>query len=338
MQILKDFPLKHLNTFGIAARAEFYIELSSENDIKTFLHTTACRKLPLLIIGGGSNILLTKNFAGCVVHINTKGITLVAEDDSIVLIEVAAGEKWESLIEYCVNNNYYGLENLSGIPGQVGSSPIQNIGAYGVEVKDSIFEVHTIDLDDRSKKVFTADECRFGYRDSIFKQELKGKVLIEKVVFQLSKQSKVNLSYKGVKEEVQRISPDKVDLKSVSQAILNIRKNKIPDVKDIGSAGSFFKNPIIKKEQMDYLVSKFPDISYYKLNNDNYKLAAAWLIEQCGWKGYRKGDAGVNDKQPLILVNYGNATGKEIIELSQEIQRSVFEKFKVSLETEVNII
>ena len=338
MQLLQNYQLKQLNTFGIDVRADFFIRLGSESEIDRFITSEICRQNRLLIMGGGSNILFTRDFRGCIVHINNKGIVKIDENPHYVLIEAAAGEKWEDLIDFCIQYNYGGLENLSGIPGNVGSSPIQNIGAYGVEAKDSIFQVHTISIGDGTKKIFSAAECRFGYRDSIFKQELKGKVIITKVVFRLSRQPVFNLSYAGVKEELQRISPDKTDLKTISKAIVNIRSNKIPDIKEAGSAGSFFKNPYVCKSEIDVLISRFPEISYFKLNEDTYKLAAAWMIEQCGWKGYRKGDAGVNEKQPLILVNYGKATGSEIFDLSHQIQQSVKDTFNIELEPEVNII
>jgi UDP-N-acetylmuramate dehydrogenase len=338
MQISQNYPLKHLNTFCISANAAFFVAIRTENDINDFLLSTSLKNIPLLILGGGSNVLFTKDFDGCVVHMDTKGISVTAEDDDYVILEAAAGEKWENLIEFCVEHNYGGLENLSGIPGNVGSSPIQNIGAYGAEVKNCIFEVHTIDLTDGSRKEYVADECRFGYRDSIFKHELKGKVLIEKVVFYLSKKPEFNLCYKGVEEEVKRISPDNVNIKAISAAIQNIRKAKIPDTQTVGSAGSFFKNPFVNNKEMDVLLSSFPDISYNKTDENCYKLAAAWMIEQCGWKGYRKGDASVNENQPLILVNYGKASGSEILELSVQIRESVAEKFGIELEEEVNIV
>jgi len=338
MQITENYPLKQLNTFGIKARAAFFTELHDENDISEFLHRTKFRDLPLLMLGGGSNLLFTRDFEGLVVHINHKGIRVIREDVNYVFVEAAAGEKWEDLIAYCIANNYGGLENLSGIPGNVGSSPIQNIGAYGVEVKDCISEVHVFNPVDGYKSVINAEECRFGYRDSIFKRELKGKVMIDKVVFCLSKKPDFNLCYKGVEEEVGRISPNNTDIKAVSQAIQNIRKSKIPDTEEVGSAGSFFKNPFVDKTELERLSSQFPQIPFYKNDDGTFKLAAAWLIEQCGWKGYRKGDAGVNGSQPLILVNYGNATGQEIFALSVEIRKSVNDRFGVELETEVNII
>jgi UDP-N-acetylmuramate dehydrogenase len=338
MQIIQNYPLKYLNTFGIQARAAFFTELQSEHDIKTFLHTSACRDIPLLILGGGSNVLLTKDFDGCVAHVNNKGIEVTAESEEYVMVAAAAGELWENLIAFCMEHNYGGLENLSGIPGTVGSCPIQNIGAYGVEVKDCIAEVHAYMLDDCSKRILMAEECGFGYRDSIFKRELKGKVLIEKVVFCLSKQPEFKLSYKGVLEEVMRMSQGEIHIRMVSEAIKQIRGGKIPDTITLGSAGSFFKNPCVDKRKMDELLKEFHEISYYKNNEDNFKLAAAWMIEQCGWKGHRKGDAGVNATQPLILVNYGNASGQEILDLSMEIQKSVEEKFGVHLEAEVNIV
>ena len=338
MQIIQNYGLKKLNTFGIDVKASFFVALYSSNDFEEFMKQSALRDVPLLILGGGSNVLLTEDFKGCVVHVNNKGIAVVGENEEVVLVEAAAGVLWEELIAFCTENNYGGLENLSGIPGTAGSSPIQNIGAYGAEVKDCVAEVHAYMLDDNSKRILSKEECNFGYRDSIFKNELKGKVLIEKVVYCLTKLPEFNLSYKGVSEEVMRTSPDKIDIRAVSEAIQRIRRSKMPDLSEVGSAGSFFKNPVVDSSKMEVLLGKFPDISYYAGEAGRFKLAAAWLIEQCGWKGYRKGDAGVNPSQALILVNYGKATGKEILTLSEDIRSSVEQKFGVSLEAEVNII
>ncbi len=338
MQIIPNYRLKNLNSFGIDAKAAFFAEIECEQDLFSFLAWYELHKMSLQILGGGSNILFTKDFDGCVVYVNHKGIELIDENDESVFIEVAAGENWDDLISYCIEHNYGGLENLSGIPGKVGSSPIQNIGAYGVEVKDSIFCVHTIDLEDGLKRVFRVEACGLGYRESVFKNALKGKVLIEKVVYKLSKHAVFNLSYKGVEEEVKRVSGGEVTIKAVREAIKNIRNSKIPDTNEVGSAGSFFKNPIISKAKMEELVARFPDIAYHKVDEEHFKPAAAWMIEQCGWKGFREGDAGVNDKQALILVNYGEAKGEEILKLGLRIQESVMEKFGIGLEMEVGVV
>jgi len=337
MQIFEHFGLKKFNTFGIDALARLFTEIQCPADYEDLLRFYQEVKLPLLPLGCGSNILFTKNFDGLVAKISTKGIKKIAEDDDTATIDVAAGELWEDLIKYCIKEQLHGLENLSGIPGQAGSSPIQNIGAYGVEVKNCIWEVYAISTEDGEKLRFSNSDCRFGYRDSIFKRELKGKVIITNVVFCLSKKIKFMLEYGGVAEEVKRISATP-DLAAVSKAISTIRDKKIPNPKDIGSAGSFFKNPVVEKEPFEELLARYPDISHYPATDGRHKLAAAWLIDRCGWKGYRKGDAGVNDKQALILVNYGQAAGAEILQLAQQIQDSVHDKFGVFLETEVNIL
>ncbi|HNZ41918.1 MAG: UDP-N-acetylmuramate dehydrogenase [Bacteroidales bacterium] len=337
MQIFEHFDLKKFNTFGIEARARLFAEIQYPADYSELLEVHQKTELPLLPLGCGSNMLFTKNYDGLVAKISTKGISKIAEDEDTVTIDVAAGELWEDLIAYCIKEQLSGLENLSGIPGQAGSSPIQNIGAYGVEVKSCIKEVLAISIENGEKLRFSNADCRFGYRDSIFKRDMKGRVIITNVVFCLSKKARFMLEYGGVAEEVKRIS-DTPDLAAVSKAICNIRDKKIPNPKDIGSAGSFFKNPVIEKEAFEQLLARYPDISHYPAAEGRHKLAAAWLIDHCGWKGYRKDDTGVNDKQPLILVNYGQATGTEILHLSQQIQDSVHEKFGVYLETEVNIL
>ena len=290
-----------------------------------------------MFLGSGSNVLFTQDFDGYVVRVVSKDIKIISESDDECFVEVAAGEEWDDLIQFCIQHNLYGLENLSGIPGTVGSSPIQNIGAYGVEVKDSIHQVHAVRLDDFEELHLKNSDCMFGYRDSIFKNELKANVFIASVVFRLSKQECFALDYSGVAEEVKRISPHKTDLKAVSNAIKNIRNSKIPDPTLVGSAGSFFKNPIVDITKLNQLLVEFPSLIYYKVTEQTFKLAAAWLIEQCGWKGYRQGDFGVNQLQPLILVNYGDASGKDILLLSQQMQQSVFAKFGIELHPEVNI-
>ncbi|HOV10264.1 MAG TPA: UDP-N-acetylmuramate dehydrogenase [Bacteroidales bacterium] len=337
MQIFEHFDLKNFNTFGIAAYARQFTEIRCQDDYAELIGFYQETKLPLLPLGCGSNILFTKNYEGLVARINSKGIRKIAEDDNTATIDVAAGELWEDLIKYCIKEQLCGLENLSGIPGQAGSSPIQNIGAYGVEVKSCIKEVVALSIENGEKLRFSNADCRFGYRDSIFKRELKGKVIITNVIFSLSKKTQFTLEYGGVAEEVKRISAEP-DLAAVSKAICTIRDKKIPNPKDIGSAGSFFKNPVIENEPFEHIIARYPDMPHYPAAANRHKLAAAWLIDRCGWKGYRQGDAGVNDKQPLILVNYGQAGGDEIIQLAHQIQDSVYEKFGIYLETEVNIL
>ncbi|HOY30331.1 MAG TPA: UDP-N-acetylmuramate dehydrogenase [Bacteroidales bacterium] len=337
MQVHENFCLKKFNTFGIDAYTRWFAEISLQNDYDELLRFYHEQKIPLLPLGGGSNLLFTENFDGIIAKISTRGITIISEDDRSTIVDAAAGEPWEHLIAFCITNELYGLENLSGIPGQVGSSPIQNIGAYGVEVKNCISEVYAINIDDGSRSKFSDRECQFGYRDSIFKREMKGRVIITDVVFRLSKIRHFNLGYGGVAEEVQQIS-QVPDLASVSKAICNIRDKKIPNPKETGSAGSFFKNPLIDNDLFFNLKEQYPDIPHFTAADDRHKLAAAWLIDRCGWKGYRKGDAGVNKLQPLILVNYGTASGSEIVDLARQIQNSVFEKFGVYLEPEVNIL
>lgn len=338
MEFFENFNLKKFNTFGMDVSARWFSEISGPHDYEELLGFYHETKVPLLPLGGGSNILFTKDYDGLAAKISTKGFKKIAEDETSATIDVAAGELWEDLIQFCITEALYGLENLSGIPGQVGSSPIQNIGAYGMEVKNCIKEVGAISLDDGSRMKFTQPECNFGYRDSIFKRQLKGKVIITNVVFHLSKNPDFHLEYGGVAEEVRRISGNEPNLATVSKAICNIRDRKIPNPKELGSAGSFFKNPMIDDRQFHLLLEKFPKIPHYPAPDNRHKLAAGWLIDQCGWKGYRAGDAGVNEHQALILVNYNHASGTEIMELSKKIQESILDKFGVFIEPEVNIL
>jgi len=338
MELFENFSLKKFNTFGMDVSARWFAEISLPHDYEELLSFYHETKIPLLPLGGGSNILFTKNYEGLAAKISTKGFKKLSEDDTSATIDVAAGELWEDLIRFCITEELYGLENLSGIPGQVGSSPIQNIGAYGTEVKNCIKEVYAISLDDGSRIKFTQPECNFGYRDSIFKRQLKGKVIITNVVFHLSKTPDFHLEYGGVAEEVRRISSNEPDLATVSKAICNIRDQKIPNPKEVGSAGSFFKNPMIEEEQFNQLIVRFPKMPHYTAADNRHKLSAGWLIDQCGWKGHRTGDAGVNEHQALILVNYKSATGTEILDISKKIQKSILEKFGIYLEPEVNIL
>jgi UDP-N-acetylmuramate dehydrogenase len=296
------------------------------------------RKLPLLILGGGSNILLTKDFDGWVLKNELKGIELVREDNEYYYVKVMAGENWHQFVLYCIEHNYAGLENLSLIPGNTGASPMQNIGAYGVEIKDVFHELEAFHLKEQAIVKFNLTDCQFGYRESIFKKEYKGEFIILHVTFRLRKQPVFNFSYGAIEQELERMGVRELSIQNISKAVINIRSSKLPDPAVIGNAGSFFKNPVITKTKYEQLAESFPSIPGYAAGESRIKLAAGWLIEHCGWKGYRKGDAGCYEKQALVLVNYGKAAGKEIFDLSASITESVLNKFGVTLETEVNIL
>ncbi|HEX7412241.1 MAG TPA: UDP-N-acetylmuramate dehydrogenase, partial [Bacteroidales bacterium] len=293
---------------------------------------------PLLLLGGGSNILFTKDVDGLVVKINITGREILFQDEEIALVRVAAGETWDEFVAWSLEQGFNGLENLSLIPGNIGSSPIQNIGAYGIEVKDCVEEVEVMYLADGRLKLLSHAECRFAYRDSIFKHELKGKVAILSVTFRLNKSEKLNLAYGAISRELEVMDITAPTSSDVREAVCQIRKSKLPDPAILGNAGSFFKNPTASFEIYNNLVLKFPSLPSYPQANGSYKLAAGWLIEQCGWKGFRVGDAGVHAAQALVLVNYGTATGKELLALATEIQQSVLAKFGIKLEMEVNIL
>ena len=330
--VLQPFSLKSFHSFKIEATCDNFISINKEEDFE-YLFAQKIFETPFFILGGGCNLLFTKNFNGTVIHINTKGIKIKDETEDFVEIEVKAGENWDDFIDFCVKNNFFGVENLAGIPGKVGSSPVQNIGAYGTEVKDTIKEVLALEIATRKWLTFSNEACQFGYRESIFKHELKNKFIITAVVFRLSKIERYNLTYKALRDEVP-IYPN-ITLAWVQEKIKEIRHRKLPDIEKIGSAGSFFKNPVILKEHFEKLQQKYPQLVYFEEDESHVKLAAAQLIEITGWKGFREGDAGVYPYQPLVLVNYGNATGQEIMNWAKKIQQSVFESFEVRLECEV---
>lgn len=336
MNLQQNVSLKLYNTFGMDVVAEFFTTLTHTSQIEELATDTSLPKNKS-ILGGGSNILLTKNVSGLLIKNELKGIKLVEENDSNVWLQVSAGEVWHDLVIYTINKGWGGLENLSLIPGCVGASPMQNIGAYGVEVKDTIEEVVAWHWEEGKFVELKNDDCEFGYRDSIFKKELKDKTLITSVTFKLNKHHKLNTSYGAIQQQLGVMGVSEPSIKSVSDAVIAIRSSKLPDPKKIGNSGSFFKNPTIPIEQFEKLQTHYPNISSYKVNDTEMKLAAGWLIEHCGWKGYRKGDAGVHEKQALVLVNYGNAKGKDIYNLSSEIVESVKEKFGIELEREVQI-
>jgi len=334
---LQSFSLKPLNSFNMDVNCDDFVCINKTEEFEYLFEKQIFQK-PFLILGGGCNILFTKDFQGTIIHINTKGIEISDQNDDFVTLVVNAGENWEDFINFCVENRFFGVENLSGIPGKVGSCPVQNIGAYGTEVKDVIKEVHIIEIETGKSLLLSNEDCKFGYRDSIFKNELKNKVIITAVVFQLSKIEKYNLTYKALKAELEIQHSISITLAFVVEKVIEIRNRKLPDSKQIGSAGSFFKNPVIHKDIFEAIQKKYPQLTYFEEDENHIKLAAAQLIEFAGWKGFREGDAGVYPHQPLVLVNYGNATGEEIMNLAKKIQQSVYENFRVKLEYEVRLV
>lgn len=334
--IYTNFSLKSFNTFGLDHRADFFITLKSEEEAIQFIKTSNRITGPVLVLGEGSNLLFTSDFHGTIIHPLIEGITIEEEKPDYVIISAGAGINWDKFVEWCVNKGYRGIENLSYIPGTVGATPVQNIGAYGVEVKDVIYKVKAISLSDGRQKEFTSEECRFGYRDSIFKNEIKGKNLITRVFFRLSLNAPFVISYGNLKDEIEKTGS--LSLENIRQTVINIRRSKLPDPAEIGNAGSFFRNPLVSPDEAQYLKVKYPSIPCFTDPSGSIKLSAAWLIEQCGWKGKRIGDAGVHEKHALVLVNYGKATGEEIFNLSEKIRESVYQKFGISLEREVEVI
>lgn len=329
--------LKNYNTFGIDVRASEFVDITSVDQLIQIIRNN--NKLPLFVLSGGSNMLLTGDVDALVLHLNTKGIEKVGEDDDFIWIEAQAGEIWHDFVLHTISLNLGGLENLSLIPGKVGSSPIQNIGAYGVEIKDTMFSLNALNLSTLAIETFTNADCSFGYRDSIFKNELKDRYIITSVTFKLKKVPHVlHTSYGAIQQELDNMQVKTPTIRDVSNAVIAIRRSKLPDPKEIGNSGSFFKNPVIPKDDYLRLLEKNPDIPHYTVSETDVKVPAGWLIEHAGLKGYRKGDAGVHSKQALVLVNYGKATGKELIEMAGFVQSTVFEKFGIRITPEVNII
>ncbi|MAD50124.1 MAG: UDP-N-acetylenolpyruvoylglucosamine reductase [Flavobacteriales bacterium] len=334
MALLHNYPLQSLNTFGIKAQAEYFSPFSSKEELIDLLGKT---QKPLTILGGGSNILLTNNINGTVLKNEISDIEITHEDQDSVTVKVGGGVVWHDFVMWSIEHNLGGIENLSLIPGSVGAAPMQNIGAYGVEIKSVFEELEAVHMDDKTVKTFNNKDCQFAYRYSIFKGELKGQYIICKVSFKLSKYPKFNTSYGAIEDELKAMGANK-SLRSISQAVINIRQRKLPNPKDIGNSGSFFKNPTIPKSQFEQLKAQFPNIVGYPNGEHSIKVAAGWLIDRVGWKGYRKGDAGVHKNQALVLVNYGTAKGDEIVALSRDIQKSIQETFGIELEAEVNIL
>lgn len=338
MNIQQNISLRNLNTFGIDVVAENFAAFHSIDDIAQLLEASATASH--LVLGGGSNILLTKNISGFVFKNEIKNIDVVKEDDAHVYVRAGSGENWHSFVMYCVDNGFAGLENLSLIPGTVGASPMQNIGAYGVEIKDVFDSLEAFNVCDKRMYTFTAADCEFGYRESIFKRRYKDQFIITSVCYKLDKEPVFRLTYGGLQQQLESMNVGTLSIKAVSDAVVAIRSQKLPDPKHIGNAGSFFKNPVVSQADYGRLKKQYASMPAFAANDgsDRVKLAAAWLIEQCGWKGFRKGDAGCHAKQALVLVNYGCATGSEILELAENIIASVHDKFGIMLEKEVNII
>ncbi len=339
MDIYKNISLKPYNSFGIDIVAKYFSNVTSMSELTELMNDPILsEKKPFFILGGGSNVLFTKNFDGFVIKNDIKGIELIREDDQFVFIKAYAGENWNAFVNYCIINSYAGVENLSLIPGNVGASPIQNIGAYGVELKDVFYELEAYHILEKRWQKFSLADCAFGYRDSIFKRKQAGEFMIASVTFQLRKKPIFHINYGDIKQGLEKMKIQEISIQAISEVVIQIRSSKLPDPTTIGNAGSFFKNPIIPKNQFEQIKLIFPDINGYPAGNEKYKIAAGWLIEQCGWKGYRNGDVGCYHKQALVLVNYGKATGNQIFQLSVDIIDSVFNRFQILLEREVNIL
>lgn len=337
-QILQNFPLKELNTFGLDCVARFYVQIFDKQGLIDVLQDEEFADVPKLIVGGGSNILLRKDYPGIVLHLAIEGKEIVREDDDHTWIKVGAGENWHEFVLFCLDKGWGGIENLSLIPGTVGAAPMQNIGAYGVEIQEVFDSLEAIDRETGEVKVFTHNECRFGYRQSTFKKENRDKYVIVNVILRLNKHTKINTSYGAIKDTLIRNGIQEPSIKDVSNAVVEIRQSKLPDPRLIGNAGSFFKNPVIEPDQFQVLQKTFDGMPSYAQDDGRYKIPAAWLIEQCGWKGTRRGEIGVHDKQALVLVNHGGGNGDDLVTLAYDIQASVKTKFNIQLDPEVNII
>lgn len=337
MEHHKNFSLKDYNTFGIDVSAKAFVSVSSVEELKEVLQQVYAHEL--FILGGGSNILLLKNIDQTILHINLKGKVLEREDENYAYVRAQAGENWHEFVRWCIAHDFGGLENLSLIPGNVGTSPIQNIGAYGVELKDSFVSCEAIHKQTLQTKIFTKEECNFGYRNSTFKNENKDKFIISSVLFRLTKKEhQLHTGYGAILAELEKENIENPSIEDVSNAVTSIRQSKLPDPKELGNSGSFFKNPIISKTAYKKLIEKFPKMPSYTISVSEIKIPAGWLIEQAGFKGCRKEDAGVHQNQALVLVNYGNATGEDIYALAQEIQKKIWDVFGIHLEMEVNVI
>ncbi len=338
MIIYQNKSLKHYNTFGIDVYSAQFVEVKTAEEIQVLCRSFNLSERKFLVIGGGSNLLLTSDFDGMVIKIELKGLDITKEDENHIWVKAMAGEAWHDFVMYAVDHNYAGVENLSLIPGCVGAAPMQNIGAYGAEIKDTCDHLFAIEIATGNLVKFTNTECKFGYRESIFKNEAKNKYIIYSVVFKLNKNPKLNTSYGAIKQTLDAKGITAPSIKDISNAVIEIRQSKLPNPKDLGNAGSFFKNPEISNEVFDDLKLKYPDVVGYPTSTNLTKVAAGWLIEQCGWKGKVVGNTGSHKNQALVLVNYGDATGQEIWDLAMAIKESVYLKFGIHINPEVNIV
>lgn len=337
MEIQSNFSLKNYNTFGIEANAKQFVAVHSIVELKTVLAENQSQKK--FILGGGSNMLLTQDIDALVIHIDLKGKKIIEENEDFAWVESQAGENWHEFVLWTIDQNLGGLENMSLIPGNVGTTPVQNIGAYGTEIKDTFVSCEAMKIDSQEMKTFTNADCHFGYRESVFKNEIKDQYIITSVVFKLTKQNhKINTSYGDILSELEKKNIINPTIKEVSNAVIAIRNTKLPNPKDLGNSGSFFKNPILLKADFEKIHVKFPEMKFYEISETEVKVPAGWLIEQAGFKGKRFGDAGIHKNQALVLVNYGNATGQEILNVSKDIQKTIFETFGIHIEAEVNVI
>ncbi|MEG8947287.1 UDP-N-acetylmuramate dehydrogenase [Rosettibacter firmus] len=336
MNVYKDYSLKHFNTFNLDVKTKYYYEVFDENELKDIIKVIQGAN-NFLILGSGSNILFTKDFDGIVIKYKRNDIEILHESENDVLISADANVIWDDLVNYAVNKNYYGLENLSLIPGTVGAAPVQNIGAYGVEVSNVIEFVEGYKISSGEKKILYKEDCAFAYRDSIFKNEFKNNFIITRVTFRLSKEKKINVSYRDLQNYFKDVSINLITASDIREAVIKIRKSKLPDLALFGNAGSFFKNPEVPITTLELIRKDYTDLPFHKIN-DKYKIPAAWLIEKCGFKGKRIGNVGTYEKQALVIINYGNATGEEIKNFADEIKKAVYNKFNINLEYEVMII
>lgn len=337
MEVLEHKSLKNFNTFGIDCKARYFVSVSDLSELEEALKLGIHENL--LVLGGGSNMLLTRDVDALVVHLDLRGIEVISEDESEVKLKVMAGENWHDLVMYCVDKNWGGIENLSLIPGNVGTAPIQNIGAYGVELKDVFESCTALEIDSLESKTFSKDDCKFEYRNSLFKNEAKGRYIITSVTIRLTNKDHLkSTSYGAIRSKLAENNISEPSIKDISEAVISIRRSKLPDPKEIGNSGSFFKNPVVSKDEFEKFQSANPMAPFYEVSSTQFKIPAGWLIEKAGFKGKRFGDAGVHKNQALVLVNHDAATGKEIWELALSIQKKVYEQFGILIEPEVNVI
>ena len=338
MNIIENYPLLKLNTFGVDVKAKYFTSINTINELIELTKTNVFKDLELLILGGGSNILFTKDFDGLVILNNIKGKEIIDQNQQSIFLKIGAGENWHELVMYCVDNGWGGIENLSLIPGNTGTAPMQNIGAYGVEIKETFIELEALEISSGKIVKFNNSDCEFGYRESVFKNKMKNQYIILNITLELKKNPVLNINYGDVKAILESQNIKNPTIKEVSNAIISIRQSKLPDPKKIGNSGSFFKNPIVSLNQLELIKKKYPNVVNYEINENEFKIAAGWLIERAGWKGKKFNNYGVHEKQALVLVNYGLANGMEIFELSEKIILDIKDKFGITLEREVNII